>query len=372
MVLDLAGFLRGIRPTVDNYVDDLAQQETVVSVGLFGSWTRYEASATSNVDILVVDRSDLGFEFNELIEYKGLIMDVNRIPWKWVGEVITPEIDHRLQETQILHDPSGLLTRAKNFVGNCYRTRGRVEVRTEGYLTNADMYLSRSSSAMTRNDLETAFLFADLSLAPIAHVLMDVAGLPVNRSAHIWNLRRSCEKLDLLEIYRTVVTVARLSRLEKEDVSNSLDLFRSVWQEISDYMVDNQDEVDSLHDRLKKEISYMMNPALLKSILRKTGEMLNSNNFVEAAMCMRSRLLPFLENYAWLVLAKRGDKFDYTSLFKTIKEYGGSIEIYDGATEIFNLKNVEWNMVKQAADTARSVIVQVRTARRDLINRFVV
>lgn len=367
----MAVFPKGIRPTIDKFVEALAKQATVMSAGLFGSWARYEASGASDLDILVVDRSDVDFEFHELYEYKEILVDVNRIPWRWVGEVVIPEIDHRLHEVLILYDPSGLLKRAKDFVEGTYRTKGRVEVRTEVYLTNADMYMSRASSAMTRGDLETASLFADLSLETVSHVLMDIAGLPITRGAFIWNLRRACEKLETMDIYKGVVSIARLSGLEKEDVWGRLDRFEDVWRWISDYMGDNGDVVNSLHDRLKRDTRYLTDPSMLRGILIRTREMLDGNNFVEAAMYMRAWLLPLLENYAWIISAKRGSKFDYTSLFKTMKEYEGAVKIHDGAAEVFNLKNVERNAVRRATDTARSVIADVRMARRGIIEKFV-
>lgn len=367
----MAVFLKRIYPTIEKFVEDLALRTNVTSVGLFGSWARYEASVVSDVDLLVVDGSDVEFEFRELEEYEGLLMDINRIPWSWVGEVVLPDIDHRLHETIILHDPSGVLKRARGFVEDCYRTRGRVEVRTEGYLTDADMYLSRASSAYTRRDMETASLFADLSLTPIAQILMDVAGVPITRGAFIWNLRRAGEKLRMMEVYRRFVNMVRLSGLERGDVSRSLSRLDDAWHRISDFVVDSGDVVDGLHDRLRREIMYLTDPAMIGCILGRTREMLEGNNLVEAAMYMRGWLLPLLEDYAWLISARRGDKFDYTSLFRTMREYEGASEIHDGAVEVFNLGGVEEGAIRRAIDEARTFSADVRLARRGLIEGFV-
>jgi predicted nucleotidyltransferase len=370
-ITDVVIFPREIRSTIDRFVEDLVNQSTVMSAGLFGSWARYEASASSDLDMLVVDSSDMDFEFHELVEYEGLLMDVNRVPWRWVGEMVVPEMDHRLHEVLILHDPSGLLKRARGFVEGRYRTKGRVEVRTEGYLTNADMFLSRASSAMTRKDLETASLFADMSLEAVVEVLMDVAGLPITRGAFMWNLRRACERLEMMEVYKKVISLARLSGLEKGRVAVSLNRFEGVWRQMSAYIEDNGDVVEGMHDRLRRDIGYLTDPALLRCILARTGEMLERYNFVEAAMYMRGWLLPLLEDYAWVISAKRGDKFDHTSLFKTIKEHEGAEEICGGAAEVFDLRDLGRDGVRLAMDGVRSVIADVRMARRGLIEGFV-
>lgn len=362
---------KGIRSTFDMFVEDVAKQATVSSIGLFGSWSRYDASAASDYDVLVVDRRGFDYELHEIVEYRGLMMDITRIPKKWVDRVVSTDVDHMLNETIILYDPSGMLKRAKDWVEAHYRNPGRIEVRTEQQLANADTYLSRASASMTRGDLETASLFSDTSLMPIARIIMDVADIPITRGAFIWNLRRACEKIDMIGIYKVIINNTRLAGLDKADVSSYLDLFEGVWRKISLYMADNQEVIEGLHDKLKDEIKYLTDPTLLKGVFTRSEEMLDENNFIEAAHYMRSWLQSLLEDYAWLISAKQGAKFDYTSLFKTIRLYEGPAGIYDIAAEVFNVKNIEGNAVRQEIETARSVIAHSRKKRRELINGFV-
>ena len=364
----MAVSLKGVLPKIRDFAETYARNESVAAVGLFGSWARHEASASSALDILAVDGSDLDFEYHELAVHGGLILDINRIPWKWVGEVVVPGVDHRLHEALILHDPGGLLRRAKEFVEGNYRTPGRVEIRTEGYLTTADMYLSRSSSAMTRGDLETATLYAEASLVPASYVLMDVAGIPISRGDFLWNLRRACEGLGMTDVFRTFIEAARLSGLEARDVVRSLHRFEGVWRLISGHMGDERVVVDGLHGVLRREILYLTDPAMPKLILGRAREMLRENNFVGAAMYIRGWLFPLLEGYAWVISARRGDKFDYTSLFKTIRDEEGAGDACDAAIEILNL---EKDMARQVVDRTRSLVSRIRGARRGLIDRFV-
>jgi len=362
--------LKGVLPKIRDFAETYARNESVAAVGLFGSWARHEASASSALDILAVDGSDLDFEYHELAVHGGLILDINRIPWKWVGEVVVPGVDHRLHEALILHDPGGLLRRAKEFVEGNYRTPGRVEIRTESYLTSADMYLSRSSSAITRGDLETASLYAEKSLVPASHVLMDVAGVPIARDALVWNLRRACEGVGLIDFFRAFIEATGLSGLDGRDVTRCLHRFEGTWRHMSGRMMEEQRIVDGLHGVLRREIYYLADPAMLRLVLGRAREMLEVNNFVGAAMYMRGWLLPLLEAYAWVISAVRGDKFDYTSLFKIIREEG--VEgAYDAAIGVFDMQDLTESVHGQAVDQARSLVSRIRGARRGLIDRFV-
>lgn len=369
-VTEVAVLPKGIRSTFDKFIDDLAKQATVSSVGLFGSWPRYEASPASDYDVLVVDSRRYDFEFRERVEYGGLMMDITRIPREWVERVVIPEVDHMLSESIILYDPSGMLKRAKDWVGANYRTPGRIEVRTEQYLSTADTLHSRASAARVRGDMETASLFSDMALTPVAHIIIDIADLPITRSAFIWNLRRACDVIDMIGIYKVIISAMRLSGLEKGDVSSYLDRFENVWRRVSGYMADNQDVIKGLHDRLRNEISYLTDPTMLKGIFGRAEEMIDENNFIEAAHYMRSWLQPLMEDYAWLIAAKQGNKLDYTSLVRTVRLYEGPGGIYDNAAEIFNIKNIEANAVQQEIDTVRSIIAHTRKKRREMIDSF--
>ncbi|MCW3978464.1 MAG: hypothetical protein NWF12_01830 [Candidatus Bathyarchaeota archaeon] len=355
---------------IRDFIEDFAEADAISSVGLFGSWARYEASESIALDVLAVDGSS-DFEFHELVEHEGLLLDIDRIPWEWVGEVVVPEVDHRLHEVIVVHDPSGALEKARAFVEGNYRTPGRVEIRTEDCLTSADVYLSRSTSAMTRRDLETASMFAEVSLEPASHVLMDVAGVPVSRSDPIWNLRRACEGLGMLDFYRDYIDVLQMSDLEDEDAVEGLRLFEDIWRRVLDYTGRSPDVVGGLHERLRREIAYLTNPAMLALSAGRAGEMMGMHNLVGASVYLRRRLLPLLEVYAWVVSARRGEKFDYTTLFRTLSEDEGSAEVCDAALRFYGLEGLDEGAAWERVERARSVVGRVRAERRGLIEGFV-
>lgn len=370
-VTTVVEFPKALRSTFDRFIEDLTKQATVSSIGLFGSWSRYDASPTSDFDVLVIDRRTFDYEFHERVDYDGVTMDITRIPIRWVSGVVNPNVDHMLHETIVLYDPSGLLKRARDWVDANYRTRGRIEVRTEEYLTNSDTYLSRASAALARDDFETASLFSDMSLKPIGHVIMEIADLPITRSAFVWNLRRACEKIDMIGTYKVIINNARLAGLEKADVLSCLEIFEGLWRRISRYMADNRDVIEGLHDRLRDEISYLTDPTMLKGLLTRVRRMIFESNFIEASNYMRDWLLPLIESYAWLISAKQDSKLEYTSLFKTIKLYEGSAGIFESAADIFNVKNIEEKAVKNEIESARSVITYTRKKRREMIDTFI-
>ncbi|NQT08791.1 hypothetical protein HQ586_06920, partial [Candidatus Bathyarchaeota archaeon] len=200
---------REFRSIINSFVDELSRDESVASVGLFGSWVSYEAFGSSGVDVLVVDWSGRDYECRELREYRGLVMDVDRVPLSWVGEVVSPGVDHKVHGAMIMHDPGGMLRRAQGFLEGSYRSPGRVEMRCEGHLSSAEMYLSRISSALSRGDYETACVFAEMGAASAALVLVDLAGLVPGVGSSVWDLRRACERFGVLDVYRDFLEIGR-------------------------------------------------------------------------------------------------------------------------------------------------------------------
>ena len=367
MVVAVAVAARDFWSAIESFVDQLTRREDVVAVGLFGGWARYDASAASTLDFLVVGGSGVDFESHELIEHGGLLLDVNHVPWRWLGEIVKPEVDHRLHEAIVLYDPKGLLGKARGFVEQNYRAPGRVDIRTEGYIAMADVYMSRASSAVTRRNLETASVYVDAGLESISGVLMDIAGVPIARESFVWNLRRACEGLGLMDFYRDFIDVSRLSGLEARDVVEVRRRFEGVWRQISGYLCDSGDALAGLHEVLKREVGYLTSRSMLGLLLAVAEDMLDGGNFVGAAVYLRGWLRRLLEGYAWVVSARRGNKLDYTSLFKTIGGDGGAGNVREGVVGVLGLGGVDGEGARRAFERSRSMVSLVRSSRRGLI-----
>jgi hypothetical protein len=361
---------RGVRDIVDEFVGDVSERGTVVAVGLLGDLF-FEASGAEAIDVLIVGRSGRGFESHELVERGGFLLDLNTVPWGWVEGVVKPEVDHRLRRTRVVYDPTGVLERAREFVLGSYRSAGRVEIRTEGGLSTAEMYLSRASSAVNRGDLETALIYADAGLEHAGSVLMDVAGVPLVQEEFVWGLRSACEALEVMGFCGDFLGAARLSALGRREATECLEWFKGAWRGISEYVNGRRGVVAGLHEMLVGELMYLISPALLDLVVSRAGRMIDWGGFADAVVCLRGWLRRLLECYGWVVSAGRGDKFDYTSLFWTVGGVEGGERVYDDAVGVFGLWDQDRGGVEGSVEGARSLVSWVRSARRGLIEEFV-
>ena len=89
-----------IRRTLEKIVKEMRIKENVYSVGLFASWSRGDATKSSDVDLLVLDKGDFNHEFVERIEINGLLVDLDHIPKAWIHGQIPPELDQKINEMQ--------------------------------------------------------------------------------------------------------------------------------------------------------------------------------------------------------------------------------------------------------------------------------
>jgi len=353
-----------INSILGEFLRDLVKQETISAVGLYGSWGRYEASPQSDVDLLIVDRRSFDYKYLELLDHGDLLIDILRIPRKWIDVTVNPEVDHVLFESIVLHDPEGVLERAREWVAENYRTPGRIDVRTEHNLILSDSYLSRATSAMLRGDWESAAVYAAFSMDPGVEVLIDIASLPVTEISFIWNLRRASEGLGLLGLYRTYLSTARLTGLKADDISSSIKAFEESWRLVSSFMEENRRVVERVHRRLRNEISYRTTSTYLKAVLARVRRVVEERNYMEAGHYLRGNHLRLLEEFSEISARKRGRKFDYPSLFKSLRE---DEEIYRHAVEIFDLRELDEGKAKEAIESARSVISYIRRNRKELI-----
>ncbi|MEM2307187.1 MAG: nucleotidyltransferase domain-containing protein, partial [Candidatus Bathyarchaeia archaeon] len=63
--MGIPGRFRGI---LEPFIGDLRAREIVSGIGLFGSWSRGDASLSSDIDLLVVESRDFDYEYFERIE----------------------------------------------------------------------------------------------------------------------------------------------------------------------------------------------------------------------------------------------------------------------------------------------------------------
>lgn len=102
-----------MRRTLERIVNNLKGRVNVYGIGLFGSWSRGDAVDSSDVDLFILNKTDVDYEYIERLASSGLFVDLAFVPWKWFHGLIPPEIDQKLYEMQILYDRDWLLTNTK-------------------------------------------------------------------------------------------------------------------------------------------------------------------------------------------------------------------------------------------------------------------
>ena len=123
-----------LRKTLEKSVKGLSAMKDVYGVGLFGSWSRGDAVASSDVDIFILDKGDFADEYVERVEREGFLIDLDHVPRRWVQGPIPPEMDQKLYEMQILYDRDWALTNTKLLMAKSYSSPERVDIRTEAHV----------------------------------------------------------------------------------------------------------------------------------------------------------------------------------------------------------------------------------------------
>jgi len=115
-----------VRKTLEKLVRELEAKSHVSGIGLFGSWSRGEATSASDVDLLILDDSNLEDEYVERINPSGLMVDLDHVPKQWINKVIPPDMDQKLYELQILFDRDWALANTKLLLARFYVSAERV------------------------------------------------------------------------------------------------------------------------------------------------------------------------------------------------------------------------------------------------------
>jgi predicted nucleotidyltransferase len=361
-----------IRSALEKLVRNMSQRETISGVGLFGSWGRGDAVAESDVDLLVVERQGALHERVDRLESDGLFVDLDYLPRRWVTVSLPPDIDQKMFEVLILYDRDWSLTNAKDWMSRSYRKLERVRIRSEMYLVDADIYLSRASSALARNDFQSAVVFAGLGLESILKIVVEAGLLPFSLSRFVHVLDESTTKLSCRQFFDAFVDVSRLASVSRLDVDQSLGLFKTVWDDMASALQEEESMLDSVHFRIRSQLNYYLNPSFLLGMLTRSQGMIDSGEYVEACHYVRRVLIDILENYAWFAVALEGKRLDSARLFKslrTLKETPS--ELHENLVSAFGIPNLTHTEAEEAVKLAKESILEVRETRNELLRNAV-
>jgi predicted nucleotidyltransferase len=357
-----------IRRTLEKIVKEMMVDEKVYGIGLFGSWSRGDATNSSDVDLLILNGADFPHEYVERKETNGLFIDLNHIPKKWLYSLIPPEIDQKLYELQILYDRDWSLANVKLLMAKSYGSPERVDIRTESHIVNSDIYLSRATSAISKEDFSSASVFAIAALESIMKVLVEIALEPISNSRMVEKFEVSTTKLGIKGLFNEYMNIAALNTVDDTKAKEKLKLFKMVWDEMHATVSRNHQELENTHFKIKAKLKYYLNPAFLQGFVAHANSLIDHGKTAEASHYIDNITIDLAENYAWFKASATKNKMDYTTLMRSFERLEKkNPKNYVNITKLLNLENVNEKVAKEKINKTRQVMLKIRENRKVLI-----
>lgn len=360
------------RGVLEPFIGDLKAREIISGIGLFGSWSRGDASPSSDLDLLIIEGRDFDYEYLERIELNDCLIDLNYVPKSWIVYRVPPELDQKLYELQVIFDRDGSLTKAKNLMSKVYWRPERVEIRTEAYLIEADTYLSRARTAFNRGDYKSVKVNSIRSFWALMKILTEISRRPVLYSHFIRNLEQSSKSLDMQGLYEDYTDLVGFAGVNRAGLKLMLESLSSAWMGVIRFASANLQTLKSIHPKIATKISYYAHESFLKGLIARVNALIDENDFLEAAHYIFHVMVDMLENYAFLVSTAEGLRFDYAILLRYLSESKKSpIEVYQGAISVLGVREFSSHDADEALKTVTETAVNIRQRRKDLIARFI-
>ena len=367
----MAGLPENIRRTLEKLVAEMRIEENIYGVALFGSWGRGDAVASSDVDLLVLDKGDFNAEYVERTELSGLLVDLDHVPKRCISGPIPPEIDQKLYEMQILYDRDWSLHDTKLLMAKSYNSPERVDIRTETYVVDSDIYLSRATSAFSREDFRSANLFATVALESILKVLVEIASEPFSNSRFVEKLEFSAAKLGMPSLFNEYLEITRLNKVDYSIVKEKMRLFKAIWDEIKVIVAHNVQALEFSHFRVKTKLNYYLNPAFLQGMVMRTNSLIESGKVAEALRYLNIIFLDIVENYAWLKSSINNVKVDHTTLMQSLEGLEEkNPKNYNCIIRFLGLSDATKVDASSTIEKVREKMLRVRSERKILIKNY--
>jgi len=238
---------------------------------------------------------------------------------------------------------------------------------------DSDIYLSRATSAFSREDFRSAHLFAVVAMERTLKILAEIASEPLSNTHFLERLEDSATKLDKLELFKEYLVTARLDKIDDSSLKEKLKLFQIIWGEFSTKTKRHPKELESAHFKVKTKLGYYLNPLFLQGTVLRAEALIGSGKMAETAHCLDNAFLDIVENYVWLKSLISKVKVDHTTLFYSLELLENkSPRTFKQMIEFFNLKDTGKGEASTAIEKARRVALDVRTDRKVLIkNRLI-
>ena len=357
-----------VQSVFEGILEDLRSRESVVGIGLFGSWVRGDAVPVSDVDLLVIDSRDFDYEYVERAEIDGVFLDLDYVPEKWILKQFPPEIDQKLDEVEILYDRDGKFARAKSLMSKMRWTAERVEIRTGDYLMEADTYLSRGISALNKDDFQSAKVNAAIGLDAIMKLLVEVNKQPFSNSHFIRTLESSTRKFGTTNLFEDYLELTMPAKLNRQNTEKKLASVSDMWNETIGFVKASSPLVETLHVRVRNDLNYYCKESFLKGLQARAISLIKDGLYFEAMHYMFRASISMLENYVWLLSNLEGGRFDYTDLFRRMKSSRVSPEgVYENAVEAFELREITRREAEETLRRTKQIVLGIRRKRNELI-----
>ena len=339
---------------------------------MFGSWSRGDASPQSDVDVLIVEKQGPMHERVERIVLNDLFVDLNYLPRKWVSLLLPPEIDQKLFEVLILYDRDWSLTNAKDWMHRTFHNSERLNIRCEMHLVDADIYISRASSALARGDYLSACVFAGVGLEFASKIVVEAVLLPFSTSRFIHVLEQSTKKLEREHFLDVFLEVSDLASVSKEEAEQCLRLYSTVWNYGESFLQEQKTMLSSLHNDVKDRLNYYGNIAFLNGMNTRSRGIIDSGDYKESCHYVRRNLLDFLENYTWAAACLDGIRPDSSMLFSYLKESKEfSPKLFEAVVAAFGLQNLTHRKAEATVKLARETVFEMHRTKMDLLRNCV-
>ncbi len=357
-----------IRRALERIVKRMKGEENVYGVGLFGSWSRGDAEESSDVDLLILDKRDLSHGFVERRETTGLLIDFDHVPKRWINGPMPSQIDQKIHELQIFYDRDWSLTNTKLLMANSYSSPERVDIRTEAHIIDSDIYMSRATSAFSREDFQSAQLFAAIALESVLKVLIEIALEPFSSSRFIQKTEECARRLNRPNLFQKYLEISRLNTINNANIKGELKLLDSIWNEASFTTKQNLQSLEASHFRVKTKLKYHLIPAFLKGVKMRARSLIDSGRLIEAKHYLNATLVDMVENYACLKSSVDNVKIDYTTLMRSLKSLEKkNPKNYENIVSFLDLRDISKPDVARILEKTRKTILKTRKERKILI-----
>jgi predicted nucleotidyltransferase len=355
-----------LRKALERTVRQLRTRENVYGIGLFGSWSRGQAVPSSDVDLFILDEDNFACEYVERIHAGGFPIDLDHAQKRWIRGQIPPELDQKLYEMQILYDRDWSLATTKLLMSKSYGSAERVEIRTQAHVVEADIYLSRATSAFSRQDFKSSRLFAEVAMENILRVIIEIGLEPFSNSHFVGTLETCATRLGVHDLFEEYVDVTKLSEIDSTRMKDKVHLFETIWNEVNSQVRRDSSTFKASHFKIRTKLDYYLNPYFLQGAVVRTTSMIDDGNPAEASHYLDSILLKIVEYYLSLKSSTENIRTDYSTLMRCLESFEDP-KNYRNVLSFFDLEKADAASASRVVNVARRVIVRIRRDRNILI-----